>query len=272
LELLPRSTPWHGLKGPYLVTPNTETHFMTGSADLDAFFGGGLLRGSMVLLELGSNMSADWQGPILTNIGINFLHNGGCSLLLPAVTVLPEALLKLYQPFVARSVLEKNLRILTHVRLMIGQVTVPLTGDNPQKDFDIMVEAYEGLRDVEDVKQMTGGDGGGTIRMSGEKKKERPCLISFDLSTWVAFHPTFDTSLPAKTIFRMKMNGDLVFVIAKSDSRSLSIFSDVSDYHIKLEEVDDSVILHSVKPKVQPHAVIFDDSQGRPEIRLYPIS
>ena len=56
-------------------------------------------------------------------------------------------------------------------------------------------------------------------------------------------------------------------MVARSDSRSLHIFADVCDYHVKLEEIDDSVVLHSIKPKVQPHAVIFDDSQGRPEIR-----
>ena len=80
IEIIPTATPWSQLNGPYLVIPNTATHFMTGSADLDAFFGGGLRRGSMVLLELGDNFSQDWQAPILTNIGINFLHNGGCSL------------------------------------------------------------------------------------------------------------------------------------------------------------------------------------------------
>ena len=154
---------------------------------------------------------------------------------------------------------------------MVGEVTVPLTGDNPQKDFDMMVEAYDLLRVWDEGKQMKVGQGEGTIKISGTKK-ERPCLISFDLSTWTAFHSIFDTSLPAKTIFRMKMGGDLIVVVAKSDSRSLHVFADVCDYHVKLEEIDDSVVLYSIKPKVQPHAVIFDDSQGRPEIRLYPIS
>ena len=114
-----------------------------------------------------------------------------------------------YQPFIATGILERSLRILTHVHLVVGQVTVPLTGDNPQKDFDIMVEAYEFLRVWDEGKQMKVGRGRARSRISGEKK-ERPCLISFDLSTWAAFHSMFDTSLPAKTIFRMKMGGDLL--------------------------------------------------------------
>src|SRR5947208_2743585 len=62
---------------------NTETHMSTGSRDLDALLGGGVARGSTVLLEMRSDVPFEAQVYVPLTALLNFLATGNAVMMFP---------------------------------------------------------------------------------------------------------------------------------------------------------------------------------------------
>ncbi|MGI0084737.1 MAG: hypothetical protein ACREBQ_06610, partial [Nitrososphaerales archaeon] len=70
---------------------------------------------------------------------------------------------------------------------------------------------------------------------------------------------------------RMKHTGDLNIAAIKSDSPLLNQFTNASDMHLKLEEADGTMIMHSKKPPSELYQIEYDYSPGYPNVTLQPI-
>ncbi len=90
---------------------NSRDYYSTGSNDLDALLGGGMKKGTRILLELGRYLGSDWHSPLITSITCNFLLNGGCDALIPTSGLTPESVKESRSRYLPKEIVETSLRI-----------------------------------------------------------------------------------------------------------------------------------------------------------------
>ncbi|MGI0091577.1 MAG: gas vesicle protein GvpD P-loop domain-containing protein [Nitrososphaerales archaeon] len=230
-------------------TPNTPTHFSTGSKDLDEFFGGGLKRGSFIVVEEGRTVGCDWHTPIYTLITLNFLLNGGTCLIVPSSQTTPEMILDGLSPYVDDQLLKSRVRISSYIKSIDHPSIVSLEGLSTN-------EAYE-------AQQKT------ALHIKGDNHLPTLWLLSMD--TYETFSRGDAGNLPsymARGTAQLRQYGDVTMMLAKSSTKNLQIISDNCDLHIKLEEVDGCLVMFAKRPPSSPYGVSFDFSKGYPGVLL----
>lgn len=69
----------------------------------------------------------------------------------------------------------------------------------------------------------------------------------------------------------MKLSGDTLLIVAKQSSGFRNQLAEYCDIHLKLAEVDRTLVLYSLTPASELFHVNFDYSVGYPGIKLVPI-
>jgi KaiC/GvpD/RAD55 family RecA-like ATPase len=234
-----------------------EYHFSTGSDDLDDFLRGGFKRGSLVLLELGKHVGDYWHVPIARSIESNFLANGGCTLILPMGNVPPTLVKEEFTAFFDKKTLEANLRI--------GH-------SNPESERDRCFVRLAGgrnpatsLRETRTVIRTKVLE----MKSSGGAKDEKHCFYFIGMDMLENLFPVEDLASTGSNLASgMKHSGDLAMVASRQGSSLLDELMNVCDVHLKLEEVDNALLLYSVKPRSELFHVEYDYTSGCSKIKL----
>jgi KaiC/GvpD/RAD55 family RecA-like ATPase len=234
---------------PFKPMPHHGEFYSTGSPDLDAFLHGGLKQGSITILELGKYVGTDWHFPLTTSVYCNFLANGGACVSLPGGGVTPDMVVKVVESFFPNKVVDSSFRIAS------------LTEDDGHHSFmldrtsasDAFEMFYEEVRKIND-------------------NGKRPCveLVGVDALESV-FSPEDLVKAMIPEAQYVKQFGSAKLNIVRSGTRSKQVMSDRCDLHLKMDEIDGSLVLYSVKPPSQFYGVCYDYSLGRPLVRLTPI-
>ncbi len=230
-------------KKAFQPLPDTESHFSTGSKDLDEVLGGGYRKGSTVLLEVGKNISREAYFQIVVPTALNFLSRGKWVMVVPSLGTSRENVLSALSNFIQ----EEGLNRITIVEKKWGLEKLYKSTQNLLEEFYYQFE--EIFRKIEPESH----------------------FASFGLdSLLVEFEGNLAEVLEA-ILYGVQKKRLLALFIIKYGANGIDKVANMVDYHLKIEERGGVIIFNSLKPKSTPHIVEVDYAQGYPQLELTPI-
>src|SRR5437660_12505431 len=91
--------------------PHTETHYSTGSRELDQLLGGGVRKGSFFMIDTESNVSPQSLRLLINMIRSNFVNQGGACFSVSTGTFSSESSAVALRPYVGDKAMRERLRI-----------------------------------------------------------------------------------------------------------------------------------------------------------------
>lgn len=235
----------------FKAIPNSNTMFSSGSRDLDNFFGGGIRHGSNFVLEMDDRIGGNWHIPLVVSCEMNFLANGCAMFILPSGNRSPQTIKENLIPYFSSDVLAKSLRVAQY----------NLGGERDQcfvrLDATSIVETGERVKNA--IKEIKGPE-------------NRPCIffIGMDTVRSSVGAEMLDPLGIGLTEF-VRRNNDLAIYTLKRGSSLIRDLNNACDMHIKLEELDRTLVMHSLKPPSELYHVEYDYSVGYGQVKLKPI-
>jgi len=235
----------------FKAIPNSETKFSSSSKDLDEFFGGGIRKGSVIVLEMDSRIGGNWHVPLVVSCEMNFLANNGSMFILPSGNRAAQAIKENLSPYFSEDILRKRLRI---AQYNIGGET-----------DDCFVKLDQAAADL------TGEKVRSAIKAI-KRPENRPCIffIGMDTVRTTTGQEILDPLGIGLTEF-VRRNGDLGIFMVKMGSHLIRDLNNDCDLHIKLEELDRTLVMHSLKPPSELYHIEYDYSVGYGMVKLRSI-
>jgi len=242
-------TPTNFTTQKFKPIPHSAERYSTGSRDFDVFLGG-LGRGGVVLLEFGSTISSRIHLPLTTVIRCNFLAQGGCSVTIPSGEVPPERIRQDAYPYLDKEALESSLGVAHFEATPADPWFIKLYGKSFENDQQIFWQKANELK----------------------AGLDKPCFIYMGIDTIEYTYEDLDIMNPLMTaIQNVREYRDVMMLGVKPGSQVKQKLSDVSDLHMKIEEVEGASILYLLKPPSGLMHLTYDFSKGYPTVKLTPI-
>ena len=228
--------------------------YSTGSKDLDEALGGGVPKGSTMLLELDEKTSTPMYHLLTVPMAANFMFKGRGVLIIPSGGVDPQLLHRYLDVYGGT---EEEWR--RYIRILVRglkktvdlQNVVTINGEYRREDFDKVVKIAEELRAEtgQPVLSIIGVDT--LITLYGE----RLCEEILNLGATEA-----------------RKAEALLLAIVKAGYRDLAVrLSPIADVYLRLTREDGCMLMYGVRPRTGLYAVEMDVSKGYPLPRLTPI-
>lgn len=235
---------------PFKPLPHKKTTYSSGSTDIDDFLGNGLRKGSFSLFELGKYVDSEALSPFITSIRANFILNDGVSLALPSLGVSGSMIKEYASRHLPEKLLEDNLR-LGYFDLF----------ENDRCFFE--------LDKTSTPSQCLESFLSEAIKIKGEEN--RPAIISL----WVeilerAFRREDVSHFVQEMVKHTRKSGDILFIVTRYGSTLQDELSNMSDMHVRFDDIEGTLVVERLKPWSQLFSVIYDYSPGYPSIRLAP--
>jgi KaiC/GvpD/RAD55 family RecA-like ATPase len=237
---------------PFAPIPHSLTRFSSGSRDLDSFLDGGFKRGTTVILELDDRIGPFWHVPLPQSIEMNFLSNGCGVFILPSGSRPAYVIKNNLLPYFPEEVLRKSLRI---AQYDLGGSTDPCFVHLEKNSLEKTVESV-----ISAMEEMKGTD-------------NRPCFYFIGMDTVEAVNGReVADPMGIKLRENMRRSGDLTLLAMRTGSEELTRDLNKScDLHLRLEEMDRTLVMHSIKPPSELFHVEYNHASGYPSIHLLPI-
>lgn len=241
--------------GTWQPRPNSKAKFSTGISDLDPILSGGYNRGSVVHLELGTDLSRDaWSVLTLPTIR-NFLANK------MSVAVVPprEGSPGLLYNDLSSALTPQTFDVYCHVletyagsprsegefeeepsTSISGEVESPVEGG--QLDYESYIKYIEHVR----------------------KKSDGPLLHVISMDTAQA---AFETQLGDFANY-VALHNDLMILITKPGTNLRKRAGRVADMHFRLERSGEAIVLYGENPLTPLLGIGLGQSQANPKITL----
>jgi len=233
----------------YPVIKNTASHSSTGIKGLDTILGGGLKRGSHILLEVGEDVSSSSLMSFLTPIISNTVKSGDQVICLPVNGMYPEELQESLRKSVPEGLGSVQIFDITGKG---GPNTVDLGGATVLQPFDMFWKTAKKLR---------------------KPDNRLLSIIGFD-----ALVARYAKDLPAmqgliiETIAKVRNAGDIILSIARPFSNTLRELASASDVHLRLVQNDGVLCLLGVKPRTDYYGVSFPNNGSHGQMELVQVS
>lgn len=233
----------------YPVIANTPSHSSTGIQDLDALLGGGLRRGSHVLLEIGEDISSSLLMSFLTPVISNTVRSGDQIICIPVNGMFPEELQGILRKSVPEGIGSVQIFDITGKG---GPNTVDLGGATILQPFDAFWKTARKLRGP---------------------KNRLLSIIGFDAleAKYAKDLPTMQ-GLIIETIAKVRNAGDILISIARPFSKTLRELASASDVHLRLAQYDGVLCLLGVKPRTDYYGVCIPGAGAATQIGLVQVS
>ena len=239
-------TPTNFTAQKFKPIPHSSERYSTGSRDLDALLGG-LGRGGVVLLEFGKNISSRVHLPLTTVIRCNFLAQGGCSVTIPSGEVPPERIRQDVYPYLDKQAVESSLLVAHFESTPADPWFIKLYGKSFENDQQIFWQK---------VNELKAG-------------LDKPCFIYMGTDTIeYTYHDLDIMSQLMAAIQNVREYRDLIMFGVKYGSKVKHKLSDVSDLHVRIDDVEGASILYLLKPPSGLMHLTYDFSQGYPTVKL----
>ncbi len=239
----------------FLRIKNSMDSYSTGSKDLDALLGGGMKKGTRILLELGKYLGSDWHLPLTTSIACNFISNGGCNMSIPTSGLTPENIKESRLRHLNAETVESSLRIGHFGETSSSEKCLfQMDPSSPMKSFEQVWNETDKIR--------TDENGG-----------RRACLMFLGMDKLEAvFRPENLAQLDARGAAMIAHYGDVGIFIAKHSTKRKDSLADVVDTYLKLDEMDGALTICSLKPPSRIYHVEYDHSRGYPDVKMTPVA
>lgn len=223
--------------------PNTKTHMSTGSRHLDTLLGGGVPRGSTVLLEIRGDVPFEAQVYVPLTALLNFLVTNNAVMNFPYSDFDPTRARLFATQFLPKGVYDSNLRIFTTDRVE-DPVAIKFSL-NPAEDFDKWLDTYESF-----------------------KRQGKTIWMVMALDTVQNFYGQGVMNFLATVAARAAVNNDIQSIIARPNLELTPKVANISQIHLVLSQRWGTLILYGVKPRTGFHALQFSFQHGYPEFEL----
>ena len=233
----------------YPVIKNTASHSSTGIKSLDTILGGGLKRGSHILLEVGEDVSSSSLMSFLTPLISNTVMSGDQIICVPVNGMYPEEVQEVIRKSVPDGLGSVQIFDITGKG---GPNTVDLGGATVLQPFDAFWK---------------------TARKVRNPSNRLLSIIGFD-----ALEARYAKDLPVmqgliiETIAKVRNAGDVMISIARPFSKTLRELASASDVHLKLSQYDDVLCLLGVKPRTDYYGVSRPEKNWGEQIELVQVS
>lgn len=240
---------------PFKPSPEKPGLFSTGIKALDEILGGGIPKGSTLLLEVGSAISTDEYHLIVNLLGWSFLARGRGVIVIPSSGVTAE--------LVKERVVEGGLEGETVKKLL--RVYAPSIPEAKEKEAYIVPINEKDWR--EGFKQH--------LKLAGELREStgQPILhiVGVDTALALVGEEGLERLLNlASTV--AATTGSVILLVLKPGYRDLAEkLSAIAHIHLKLYKANGALLLYGVKPATRLYGVEADVSKGYPEPKLTPI-
>jgi KaiC/GvpD/RAD55 family RecA-like ATPase len=234
---------------------NPPDLYSTGSRDLDALLGGGMKRGLRMLLELGRHVGSDWHLPLMVGMSCNFILNGCCYMSIPTLGVTPERVKEARSGHLPVETLGSSLRIGHFGETQsTDRCFFQMDPSSASKSFEASWKATEEVR--------AGGGG-----------ERRACLMIIGMDRVEA---TFGNEalgpLFARGAIMTEGYGDAAVFVVKQSTKSKDMLADITDAHLKLDEIDGAPVIYAMKPPSGIYHLEYDYGRGYPSVGLTPVT
>ncbi len=225
---------------------NTATHMSTGSRDIDALLGGGVPRGSTVLLEIRGDVPFEGQIYVPLTALLNFLATNNAVMAFPYSDYDPTRARLFATQFMPEDVYNANMRVFT-----TDKVDDPVAikfSLNPTEDFDKWLGTY-----------------------SAYKAEGKTIWMLMALDTVENFYGQGVMNFLATVAARAAVNKDIQSIVARPNLALTQKVANISQIHLVLSQRWGTLILYGVKPRTGFYALQFTFGHGYPEFELIPL-
>ncbi len=229
---------------------NSNELISTGSKDMDAVLGGGVRKGSVVLLEKEHSVGKSYIAHILASLTLNALKNGLPVLTTPAPYVPLKSVLKYVKPFCNREEL--------------SLYTVFVKDEDP--DDHMIDNAINVCKLTDDVSYNVNQTC--SIYMKSVKE-HKGTIITCDTSL---ANINYDFNEIINGIRKVKSSDGVLFMVSSKDSPLFNVLQNIADIHMRLFEEHGVTLCQFIRPYKGIHAIILESEyRGYPYYRLVEV-
>jgi KaiC/GvpD/RAD55 family RecA-like ATPase len=229
---------------------NSNEFISTGSKDMDAVLGGGIRKGSVVLIEKEHNVGKSYIAHILASLTLNALKNRLPVLTTPAPYVPLKSVLKYVKPFCNREELS---------------LYTVFTKDEDPNDYmiDNAINVCKLTDDVSyNVNQTC------SIYMKSVKE-HKGTILTCDTSL---ANVNYDLNEVINGIRKVKSSDGVLFMVSSRDSPLFNALQNIADIHLRLFAEHGVTLCQFIRPYKGVHAIILEsEHKGYPYYRLVEV-
>jgi len=229
--------------------PHTKSFFSTGSRDLDTMLKGGIRKGSSILIDVNNTVPTMGVRLLLRIINANFVNQGGFSCIVPFSTVSSKNVAESLRPLVGEAALNERIRIMEYNQeLPPEEWRVQLKG-NPLDDFTLFGKIW---KEVE--------------------TDSSSIILSIDLDKLVQVYGD-NLMLPSLANLGASIRdaGAVTLAVASEPNKIREAFLRTADYYLKIESINETMVIYGVKPFTNVYGVEFAFDPGYPSLKLTEI-
>ncbi len=242
-RVAPESSPWKPVKDI------SEDVVSTGNEELDHLIGG-VKRGSIIAIEVGGNVPSFYIDNIKTGMICNFAALNRGVAFMPSKRAPTEIVATQITPYLGEETYNKYVRVFEAIQIesfKAAENTVPLDGNDLAEDMKWKKIEY-------------------TL-----EKAEHPYLSMMSFDTIESIYEQDAVEGLTAHLTSIRRDKDIFVGILIPTDRSIGKLTNVAHTHLKIENLDGSVVLYGEKPFTELFALDFDLSKGYPKADLTPI-
>jgi gas vesicle operon resressor len=247
--LLPLGPSNHNETSAHLVPIAHQEAYSTGISDIDQILGGGVERGSLLLIDIERNVPTPWMRELLNIIRANFVNQGGACFIVPTGGYSSDNVEEALRPLVGEAAMDERVRIAAYSR------------NASPKAWKVQLSG----RLLDDVKTFTNAWAPMTKYSAGN-------VVSISLDRVVAVYGD-DLALPAFTELAEQLRDSQAFQVCTSTLHA-KMREDAlrnADYHLKIQNEGGSMLIYGVKPFTQAYVIESNYRKGFPSMTLTPV-
>jgi len=234
----------------FKFTKNVGGIYSTGIADLDGYFDGGLLPGSIITLKIGPGLSFDDITLLIRPIMLNFLMNGIGIFIIPTGGWAYHQIEQDLSRFVSLETLKSRIRYVDYLA--------------SESRFENIIPAN---KDAISLNQMLMR---ALMELSGMENKPVLQIIGTDTIEYIkgsenAIKDLFNTSNV------LKSSKDIGLFVVRENQKLKDEIINISDYYISMKEIENVPFIYGTKPRTIYNALIVDKARGFPNVDLVPL-
>ena len=236
---------------PTILSPisHTNTSFSTGSRDFDRMLNGGIKKGAFILIDVNNTVPTNGVRFLLRIINANFVNQGGSCFIVPFSTISSDNVADALRPVVGRETLEERVRIAEFNQAVPPRKwRVQLKG-KVMDDFTLFNNYWKQLETA---------------------SASRMLVIDFDKIVQIYGD---DLMLPGLATMgaSIRDSGAVTLALASQANKMKEAFLRTADYYLKIESINDTMIIYGVKPFTNIHGIEFAFDKGYPSLNLTEI-
>jgi len=229
---------------------DSENRFSTGNQSFDDKIGGGFKKGSIIGIEIDSDVDRYAFVPFLLPIVLNFLNHNNSALLSLSSDQNAEAYLQHISPHVDEQKLLENFRLYCHT---FGDTTSEIILDRSnEQNFELAhknwLNYYEQL-----------------------KAKQKCVLMQVDYSfIELGYRGNIDQILKAmiENTRNIRHNKDLMIMTSRPGFQTLGVMKSACDIHFRIFDHEGCTFISTDKPKLFYSNIQTDSSLGYPKLKF----